>query len=239
MTTIKSIALEQENDNELTKVLSMSEEKVAHKIKKAIYYTTKKIFDIICALIGCLMLIPVSLITKISYLLTGDKEPIFFTQKRIGKNGKEFNFYKFRTMIPNADEELKRILKEDKELAKEYKENKKMKHDPRITKMGRFLRKSSLDELPQFINVLKGDMSVIGNRPYLPREKKDMGKYFNDIVSTKCGIVSYWAVMGRSDVSFKTRLKLEQYYSKNQSLKLDVKIFFRTFKVVLLKKGAK
>ncbi len=239
MTTIESIALEQENDNKLTKVLSMSEEKVAHKIKKAIYYTTKKIFDIICALIGCLMLLPVSLITKISYLLTGDKEPIFFTQKRIGKNGEEFNFYKFRTMIPNADEELKRILKEDKELAKEYKENKKMKHDPRITKMGRFLRKSSLDELPQFINVLKGDMSVIGNRPYLPREKKDMGKYFNDIVSTKCGIVSYWAVMGRSDVSFKTRLKLEQYYSKNQSLKLDVKIFFRTFKVVLLKKGAK
>ena len=239
MTTIESIALKQENDNKLTKVLSMSEEKVAHKIKKAIYYTTKKIFDIICALIGCLMLLPVSLITKISYLLTGDKGPIFFTQKRIGKNGKEFNFYKFRTMIPNADEELKRILKEDKELAKEYKENKKMKHDPRITKMGRFLRKSSLDELPQFINVLKGDMSVIGNRPYLPREKKDMGKYFNDIVSTKCGIVSYWAVMGRSDVSFKTRLKLEQYYSKNQSLKLDVKIFFRTFKVVLLKKGAK
>lgn len=239
MTTIESIALEQENDNKLTKVLSMSEEKVTHKIKKAIYYTTKKIFDIICALIGCLMLLPVSLITKISYLLTGDKEPIFFTQKRIGKNGEEFNFYKFRTMIPNADEELKRILKEDKELAKEYKENKKMKHDPRITKMGRFLRKSSLDELPQFINVLKGDMSVIGNRPYLPREKKDMGKYFNDIVSTKCGIVSYWAVMGRSDVSFKTRLKLEQYYSKNQSLKLDVKIFFRTFKVVLLKKGAK
>ena len=114
-----------------------------------------------------------------------------------------------------------------------------MKHDPRITKMGKFLRKTSLDELPQFINVLKGDMSVIGNRPYLPREKKDMGKYFDDIVSTKCGIVSYWAVMGRSDVSFKTRLKLEQYYSKHQSLKLDIKIFFRTFKVVLLKKGAK
>lgn len=153
MTTIESIALEQENNDKLTKVLSISEEKVAHKIKKAIYYTTKKIFDIICALIGCLMLIPVSIITKISYLLTGDKEPIFFTQKRIGKNGKEFNFYKFRTMIPNADEELKRILKEDKELAKEYKENKKMKHDPRITKMGRFLRKSSLDELPQFIIV--------------------------------------------------------------------------------------
>ena len=153
MTTIESIALEQENNDKLTKVLSISEEKVAHKIKKAIYYTTKKIFDIICALIGCLMLIPVSIITKISYLLTGDKEPIFFTQKRIGKNGKEFNFYKFRTMIPNADEELKRILKEDKELAKEYKENKKMKHDPRITKMGGFLRKSSLDELPQFIKV--------------------------------------------------------------------------------------
>lgn len=239
MTTIDSIALEQENDNKLTKVLSIDKEKVGYKIKKATYYAVKKIFDIICALIGCLMLLPVSIITKISYLITGDKEPIFFTQKRIGKNGKEFNFYKFRTMIPNADEELKRILKEDKTLAKEYKQNKKMKHDPRITKMGKFLRKTSLDELPQFINVLKGDMSVIGNRPYLPKEKKDMGKYFDDIVSTKCGIVSYWAVMGRSDVSFKTRLKLEQYYSKHQSLKLDIKILFRTFKVVLLKKGAK
>ena len=239
MTTIDSIALEQENDNKLTKVLSIDKEKVGYKIKKATYYTVEKIFDIICALIGCLMLLLASIITKISYLITGDKGPIFFTQKRIGKNGKEFNFYKFRTMIPNADEELKRILKEDKTLAKEYKQNKKMKHDPRITKMGKFLRKTSLDELPQFINVLKGDMSVIGNRPYLPREKKDMGKYFDDIVSTKCGIVSYWAVMGRSDVSFKTRLKLEQYYSKHQSLKLDIKIFFRTFKVVLLKKGAK
>lgn len=186
-----------------------------------------------------MFLLPISLIVKISYVLSGDYKTIFYTQSRIGHKGKEFKFYKFRTMIPDADKELEKILKENKKLAKEYKKNKKLKNDPRITKLGKFLRNSSLDEFPQFINVLIGDMALIGNRPYLPREKKDMGKYFNDIVSVKCGIISYWAVMGRSDVSFKTRLKLEQYYSKNNSLKLDIKIFLRTFRVVLLRKGAK
>lgn len=209
------------------------------KIDRFFYFPIKRLFDIVFSLLGIMFLLPISLIVKISYVLSGDYKTIFYTQSRIGHKGKEFKFYKFRTMIPDADKELEKILKENKELAKEYKKNKKLKNDPRITKMGKFLRNSSLDEFPQFINVLIGDMALIGNRPYLPREKKEMGKYFNDIVSVKCGIISYWAVMGRSDVSFKTRLKLEQYYSKNNSLKLDIKIFLRTFRVVLLRKGAK
>lgn len=208
-------------------------------IKEITYLAIKRIFDIIVGLVGLLVLIPVTIIIKIVSICNKDFAPIFFTQNRIGKNGKEFKFYKFRSMVSNADEVLFRMLKEDKKLAEEYKINKKLKNDPRITKIGSVLRKTSLDELPQLINVLKGDMSLIGNRPYLPREKEDMGEYFNDIVKTKPGITGYWQVSGRSDVSFKKRLELEQFYSNQMSLRLDIKIFFKTFQVVLLKKGAK
>lgn len=208
-------------------------------LKEFFYLVIKRTFDIICGLIGVLILIPISIIIKIIYICNKDFSPIFFTQNRIGKNGKEFKFYKYRSMVANADEVLFRMLKEDKEIAKEYKKNKKLKNDPRITKVGELLRKTSLDELPQLINVLKGDMSIIGNRPYLPREKEDMGEYYDDIVKTKPGITGYWQVSGRSDLSFKKRLELEQFYSNQISLKLDIKIFFKTFLVVFLKKGAK
>jgi len=140
-------------------------------------------------------------------------------------------------MVPNADDVLMEMLK-DKKIAAEYNKNKKLKDDPRITKIGKILRKSSLDEIPQFINILKGEMSLVGNRPYLPREKKDMGKYYDDIIKTKPGLTGYWQVSGRSDVSFKNRLKLEQYYSNNYSLKLDIEIILKTIKVVLDMKGA-
>ncbi len=202
------------------------------------YLFIKRIFDIICGLLGIIVLLPVSIIVKISYMLNGDFHSIFLCQKRIGKNGKEFNFYKYRTMVINADEVLKELMKE-KEIAKEYKENKKLKNDPRVTKAGKILRRLSIDELPQFINVLIGNMTMIGNRPYLPREKEDMGKYFDDIVKTKPGITGYWQVSGRSDLSFNQRLKLESYYSNNQGIKIDTKIFIKTFSAVLGKKGAK
>lgn len=216
-----------------------SKSKIMSKIKKVIYYLTKRSFDIACSIIGLVFMIPLTLIVKISYILTGDFKSIFYTQKRIGKNGKEFNFFKFRSMIPNADLELEKILKENKDLKNEYQLNKKLKNDPRITKMGDILRKTSLDELPQVLNILKGDMTFIGNRPYLPREKKDMGKSFDIIVKTKPGLTGYWQVSGRSDTTFKKRLELEEYYSLHAGLKLDIKIFFKTFAVVLLKKGAK
>ena len=208
-------------------------------IKKYLYFGVKRLFDILIALIGCLFLLPVILIVKISYLLHKDFDSIFFRQKRIGKNGKEFNLYKFRSMVPNADEVLKELLKNDEAARKEYKVNKKLKNDPRVTSVGKILRVTSLDELPQFINIFKGEMSLIGNRPYLPREKEDMGLYYNDIIKTKPGLSGLWQVMGRSNTTFEERLKLEQYYSNNFGFRIDIRIFFKTFGAVLKHKGAK
>ena len=203
-----------------------------------IYLTIKRIFDILIALIGLFFLLPVALIVKIAYMLHGDFKSIFFSQNRIGKNGKEFKFFKFRTMVKNADEVLFKLMEENEEIREEYRINKKLKNDPRITKVGKVLRKSSLDELPQVLNILFGNMSIIGNRPYLPREKEDMGTYFKDIVKTKPGLTGYWQVSGRSNCTFDERLKLEQYYSNHCGLRMDVKIFFKTFYVVILRKGA-
>lgn len=227
--------------NEAVAVSSAEEVKskgIGKTIKLYSYLVIKRTFDLICAILGLLFLIPIALIVKISYMLTGDFHSIFFTQKRIGKNGKEFNFFKFRSMVKNADEVLFKMLEENEELKEEYRINKKLKNDPRITKAGKILRKSSLDELPQLINIFLGQMSIIGNRPYLPREKEDMGTYFKDIVKTKPGLTGYWQVSGRSNCTFDERLKLEQYYSNHYGLKMDIKIFFKTFKVVLLRKGA-
>ena len=208
-------------------------------VKVVLYHIIKRTFDIVCSLVGCLFLLPIALFIKIASILSKDYDSIFYTQDRIGKNGKIFKLYKFRSMVSNADEILESILKEDGELAKEYKINKKMHNDPRITKVGNFIRKTSIDELPQLINILAGEMSFIGNRPYLPREKVDMGEYYNDIVKTKPGLTGYWQVSGRSETTFTKRLKLEQYYSNHCGLKMDIKIFFKTFKVVLCRHGAK
>lgn len=209
------------------------------KLRSLGYRFVKRTFDIVFALVGCigvLMLIP---FVKISYLATGDRAPIFLkNHMRLGKDGKPFRFWKFRTMIPDAERILYEELFKDPAIMAEYQQNKKLKNDPRITKMGKFLRRTSLDEFPQFINVLKGDMSLIGNRPYLVNEKEDMGEYYEDIVSTKCGVVSWWAVSGRSGLNFQERLVLEQWYSQNMGIKTDLKIFFMAFKTVLGMKGA-
>ena len=129
--------------------------------------------DICIGLIGCVFTVVVILITKIAYIKDGDKNNIIFTQERIGKNGKLFKIYKIRTMVPNADEILKQILENDEKLRLEYKKNKKLEHDPRVTRIGEKLRRTSLDEFPQFFNVVIGNMTLVGPRPYLPREKKD------------------------------------------------------------------
>ena len=209
------------------------------KVRRTLYLTVKTVFDYVFSFIAAIFLIPLILFVKIIYLATGDKEPILYAQKRNSKNGRIFNLYKFRTMVPDSDEKLAEILANDEELAREYSINKKLKNDPRVTRAGRLIRRTSLDEFPQFINVLKGDMSVIGNRPYLPQEKADMGEYYGDIVKTKCGIASYWAVNGRSKLSFEKRLELERYYSNHQSLRLDTKIFFKVIKVTIIGEGAK
>lgn len=214
-------------------------EKNKVSVKEVGYLFIKRLFDIICGLLGIILLIPVTIIVKIVSMCNKDFASIFFSQNRIGKNGKEFKLYKFRSMVPNADEILFKTLEIDKVAAEEYKKNKKFKNDPRITKVGRVMRKLSIDELPQLINVLKGDMSMIGNGPYLPREKDDMGGYYKDIIKTKPGLTGYWQVNGRSDTTFNERLKLESFYSNHNSLVLDIKIFFKTFQVVLFGKGAK
>ena len=224
----------------LSAELKQSKSKLeANSIKSISYLFIKRLFDIFFALIGCIFLLPIAVAVKISYMLTGDFSSIFYSHTRIGKNGKKFQLYKFRSMVPHADEILEKYLKENPKAAKEYKINKKLKDDPRITKVGKFIRKTSLDELPQLFNVLRGDMVMIGNRPYLPREKEDMGTYYKDIVKTAPGITGYWQVSGRSNTTFEERLKLEKYYSNHCGLKMDIKIFFKTFAVVLLKKGAK
>lgn len=213
--------------------LDTMEKTYAFSLSRSFYFFVKRLFDILMAIIGIIVMIPIALLVKISYMLTGDFDSIFYKQKRIGKNGKNIYIYKFRSMIPNADEELKRILKEDKEKAKEYKKMKKLTNDPRITKIGRLLRRTSIDELPQMINVLFGQMTLIGNRPYLPREKKDMGKYYKDIIKTKPGLSGFWQVSLRSRGTFQQRLKMEQYYSNHCGLKFDIQIFFKTIGVVL------
>lgn len=202
-----------------------------------LYLIIKRFCDIIVGLLGLAILIPLTIIVKIAYILSGDFYPIFYSHKRIGKNGKEFRLIKFRTMVPKADKVLEDLLK-DPVYYEEYSKNKKLKDDPRITKVGKVLRKASLDETPQFLNILVGQMSLVGNRPYLPREKEDMGEYYEDIVKTKPGLTGYWQVNGRSDVSFKKRLELERYYSNNYSLIMDIKIIFKTIAVVLFSKGA-
>lgn len=146
--------------------------------------------------------------------------------------------YKFRSMVVGADEKLKEILAENEELREEFEKYKKLKDDPRVTKMGKFLRKTSLDEFPQFINVLKGDISLVGPRAYLPKEKEDMAESYYDIVDIKPGLTGLWQVSGRSEVTFKERLQIDIEYSEKFSLGLDAKILFKTVFSVLKKDGA-
>ena len=207
-------------------------------IRKYIYFGVKRLFDILVALIGCLFLLPVIIIVKISYLLHKDFDSIFFRQKRIGKNGKEFNLYKFRSMVPNADEVLKELLKDPK-YKEEWNLNQKFEHDPRITSMGNILRKTSLDELPQFINILIGDMSLIGPRPLVPGELDSHNGNHELYESVRPGISGWWAANGRSATTYERRLELEYYYVQHCSLILDIRCVFRTIKAVIFKTGAK
>lgn len=203
------------------------------------YKILKRIVDIIGALFGIIMLVPMTIGIYIANLIFGDNGPIFYSQNRIGKNGKIFKMYKFRSMVMGADEKLEEYLEENEDARKEYKINKKLKDDPRVTKIGKFIRKTSIDEFPQFVNVLKGDMSLVGPRPYLPREIDDMGSAYPYITAVKPGITGLWQVRGRNDVTFKDRLNLDMEYFEKKSLLFETKILFWTVKSVVYKKGAK
>nr|WP_026078607.1 sugar transferase [Parageobacillus caldoxylosilyticus] len=202
-----------------------------------LYAITKRTIDIVGAIIGLVLTSPLFLIISIFYLFGDSKGPIFFKQVRVGKNGKRFYIYKFRSMIVNAEEKLKA----DKELYEKYlRNNYKLEphEDPRITKLGRFLRKTSLDEIPQLINVLKGEMSLVGPRPVVVEELREYGNRVNEFLSVKPGITGYWAVSGRSSVDYPERVDLELFYVYNQSLLFDLKIIIKTVITVLLRKGA-
>lgn len=198
----------------------------------------KRIIDILGAIVGCIMLIPITAIVFVGNRICKDKGPIFYSQERIGKNGKIFKMYKFRSMIVGAEDVLKELLEKDESARLEYAEFKKLKNDPRVTKMGAFIRKTSLDEFPQFINVLKGDLSIVGPRAYLVTEKPEMGDAYNKIIKCKPGITGLWQVSGRSGVNFNHRLDMDIEYFENYSTILDFEILLKTVSAVLNKDGA-
>lgn len=198
----------------------------------------KRSIDIISGIVGCVLLIPITIFVAISNIIYKENGPIFFTQKRIGKNGKVFNMYKFRTMVVGAEDILKKHVEEQTDIGKEYLEHKKIKNDPRITKVGKFLRATSLDEFPQFLNVIKGEMSLVGPRPYLPGEKEDMGEYYDFIVKMKPGVTGPWQVAGRNNLEFDDRLKLDKEYFDRRGNRRDINIILKTFKKVIKREGA-
>lgn len=219
--------------------INVTENKIIKRTSKEIMgIATKRGIDILASIVGIILLLPITLFVAICNLTAGEHGPIFFMQERIGKNGKIFKMYKFRTMIVDAEKVLQRHIEDNTEIGKEYIQNKKIKNDPRITKIGRFLRNTSIDEVPQFMNVLKGEMSLVGPRPYLPREKEEMGQYYQAIVSMKPGLTGPWQTAGRSNLGFEDRLKLDQKYYKEKTLGKDMKMVVKTFTKIIQKEGA-
>ena len=221
------------NDINLEYTLTGYEKKNVSKT----YVVIKRSIDIVLSILGLLIVSPIFLFITVFYLFGESKGPLIFKQKRFGKDGNIFYIYKFRSMVVNADEKLK----SNKELYGQYlKNNYKLEQfdDPRITKVGRVLRKTSLDELPQLINVLKGEMSIVGPRPIVKDELKEYKHLKGDFLSVKPGITGYWQICGRSDVGYPERVDLELYYIYNQALLLDIKIILKTIIVVIFKKGA-
>jgi len=219
--------------------IEIREEQIQDNVVTAKHYylIIKRLCDLFLSFIGLVFLSPIFLIVAI-LIKIDSKGPAFFIQERIGKNGELFKLYKFRSMILNADEILFKILKEDEVLREEYRINKKLRDDPRMTRVGLFLRKTSLDELPQLLNVFLGNMSFIGPRPYLPREINDMGEYYFYIIKCKPGLSGLWQVSGRNNLTFENRLKIDEEYYYARGLGKDAKIFFDTAKFVVRKEGA-
>lgn len=193
-----------------------------------VYRVLKRTIDIIGALVGCIALIPLTICIWIANIIAKDNGPVFYVQKRIGKDGKTFKMYKYRSMVINADKKLRRHLLDNPEANEEFLKYRKLKDDPRITPVGKFIRKTSLDEFPQFINVLKGDMSLVGPRPYLPREKRAMKKSYKEIIKVKPGLTGPWQVNGRSEISLEERMKMDIEYIKTENALNDIKFLFKT-----------
>ena len=207
--------------------------------KHYFYHAVKRVFDIVASLIGIIFLIPITLIVGLCIKIE-DGGPIFLKLQRVGKHGKPFHLIKFRSMKVGAEAMLEKLLAENSELRREYMQNEKISNDPRVTRVGKFVRKTSIDELPQLFNVISGKMSLIGPRPLakgeLERHHGDKEIYW----SMRPGITGWWGCNGRSSImNYKKRLELEYYYVEHASLWLDIKCFFKTIKAIFFKQGAK
>ena len=209
------------------------------KRNSIIYISIKRVMDVLIGLFGTIFIVlPCFLIIYIIYKIKGYKGSIFFTQYRVGLRGKKFKIIKFRSMVENAEE----VLTANKALYEKYINNSYKlppNEDPRLTNIGDFIRKTSIDEIPQFINLMLGDMSLIGPRPILENELEEYSKEEQQVLlSVRPGITGMWQVSGRSEVYYPERCEMELYYPRNQSFLLDVKIFFLTIKKVLSGEGA-
>ena len=207
---------------------------MANSARKKVYLAIKRLIDIIGSLIGIILLSPLYII--IAILIKFDSPgKVVFGHTRKGKGGKDIKVYKFRTMYSNANEIFESFTSEQKE---EYYKNFKLDNDPRVTKLGGFLRKTSLDELPQLFNILKGDMTIIGPRPIVEKEISKYGNKAEKLFSVVPGLAGYWQANGRSDTTYEERVEMDMYYIDNMSFYLDVKILFQTAISVLKGEGA-
>ena len=200
--------------------------------QKKIYLSIKNNLDTLFALLFLFLFFPFFILISILIKLSS-RGPIFFFHKRIGKNSKPFYCIKFRTMHPEASDILENLLSKNTKIRDEFQKNHKLKNDPRITIIGKFLRKTSLDEIPQFLNVLKGEMSIVGPRPIVSKELIKYGESIDKVFSVKPGITGLWQVSGRNNLSYKKRVYLDCLYVENFNLLLDTRIIIRTFGVIL------
>ena len=198
------------------------------------YFFIKRIIDLIFSILGIILLSPIMLITAIAIKIES-KGPVIFSQIRVGKDGKHFKMYKFRSMVQNAEELKEKLLSQNEMSGPMF----KMKEDPRITKVGKFIRKTSIDELPQLFNVIKGDMSLVGPRPNLPKEVAQFSEYHKLKLKAKPGLTCYWQVMGRNSIGFEEWMELDIKYIRERSIWLDLKLIFRTFFVLFGDKNAR
>ena len=199
-----------------------------------LYLFLKRVIDIVGSLCGLIILSPLFLIVAILIKLEDPKGKIFFSQKRNGLNGKTFNMYKFRSMVHNAEELLEQLQEQNEQTGPVF----KIKDDPRITKIGKFIRKTSIDELPQLINILKGDMSIVGPRPPIPREVEQYTDYQMQRLLVKPGLTCYWQVGGRNEIGFDEWVELDIKYIEERNLWIDIKLIFKTVFVLFGDKTA-
>ncbi len=208
-----------------------------HNLTRKLNLAIKRIIDLLLILVSCPITIPVMLILAICVKVTS-RGPIFYGHKRVGKNGKQIKCWKFRSMYTNSQEMLEKILATDPKMRQEWEENRKFVNDPRVTKFGKFLRKTSLDELPQLINILIGNMSFVGPRPVTKEELEKYGDNADYILTVTPGLSGMWQISGRSDTGYEERVSLDSYYIQNWSIWLDLWIIIKTVWVVLKGKGA-